>query len=173
METKNILVNATLDARKSFIDKNVKYAIENLNQMIKELETNEWNLDKVAPHPSSRTDNKWSYRQKQAMRSEYYKYFTSVNNSPTIVQLKTDAMEKTTKEAEENAALSFDKYIAKLTGKINNEITDAKLNGNLWNHSILSVTLKNGEIQNWKTQMIINRSAYNKLFNQFPTRLIK
>ena len=178
-KTFNILTDVTKDVRKSFIAKSVEYAKANLNQMVEQLRANDWDLDKVAPRPSTRTDNQWAYREKSATRNYHYRFFKSVEsvgmniNAPTIVKLKFDAVERMAREAEDSAAQSFDKYIHKLAGKIGDAVTKATLDGNLWSHSILTVTLKDGAVQKWKTMMIINRSIYGKLFNQFPTKLIK
>lgn len=47
---------------------------------------------------------------------------------------------------------------------------EADMTGNPWHGSTLHVTCVDGEKQSWNTQMIINQSKYQKLFNQFPSR---
>lgn len=42
-----------------------------------------------------------------------------------------------------------------------------------WGHSHVLITLDNSTTQLWKTRMIINVSCLGKVFNQFPTRLVK
>ena len=73
----------------------------------------------------------------------------------------------------EQAAAEYDAFIAKLVKKIGPVVT-AELDGNhVWSHSILTVVLKSGEQQRWKTQQITNISKYGKHFNQWPSRKMK
>lgn len=44
------------------------------------------------------------------------------------------------------------------------------MSGNIWTGTTLMVTTNDGEEQIWNTQMIINFSKYQKMFNQFPSR---
>jgi hypothetical protein len=55
-------------------------------------------------------------------------------------------------------------------GKIGKEITSARTNGLIWDCATIWAFCTDGEEQVWHTQCIINRSVYNKLFNQWPTR---
>ena len=49
---------------------------------------------------------------------------------------------------------------------------EAKLTGDCWNYSLLEITTEEGNIEVWKTRMIINISKLGKMFNQFPTRKV-
>lgn len=75
--------------------------------------------------------------------------------------------------ARKNASLQYDAFIAKLESKVGEHIS-AELTGNhVWGNSMLVVTKADGSVQKWKTQMIVNVSKRGKMFNQFPTRLVK
>ena len=68
---------------------------------------------------------------------------------------------------------SVDAYIYKLAEKIGKKVTAASIKGSLWDYSTLTVTCEGGEVQQWRTQCIINaRYEYNTIFNQWPTRRI-
>ena len=177
-ETINKLNIATKEARISFINKNVEIEQNNLKNMIKTLEKNNWDLDKIAPYPKSSAISPSNYRFAISIRRHYEQYFQSTQGSrrisePNIVALKQNAFDKVISEATKKSNASFDSYINKLSIKINSPVKSANLEGNLWQHSFLKVILEDNTIQIWKTQMIINSSVYGKLFNQFPTRLMK
>lgn len=70
------------------------------------------------------------------------------------------------------AEANFHAYVTKLADKVDGEITDAVVEGDLWSGSTLTLTV-DGQVQTWKTKCIINRSALGTLFNQFPTRRAK
>lgn len=75
-------------------------------------------------------------------------------------------------EAREQAAASYIGYVRKLVTKVG-ACDAAELVGNyVWSLSILNVT-KGATVERWKTQQIINVSKLGKVFNQWPTRLLK
>jgi len=95
-------------------------------------------------------------------------------NAPDTCVIDEEHVEHFIEARMRDAALAFEEYIYKLTKKINYEIVAVELVGNyLWSTSFLTVTLVDGTKQIWKTQMIINFSVYGKMFNQWPTRLVK
>lgn len=77
------------------------------------------------------------------------------------------------KQAVENAALEFDRYVYKLSIKTGAVKTATLKSQNIWENSLLTVELKDGEVQHWSTKMIVNFSKHGKAFNQFPTRQVK
>lgn len=74
-------------------------------------------------------------------------------------------------ETEQDAAASFDAYVAKLSAKVG-ECDAASVVGALWQGSTLTVT-KGATIERWTTKQILNVSCLGKVFNQWPTRLAK
>lgn len=69
---------------------------------------------------------------------------------------------------------NYDKFVAKLIGKVGLDVTTADLDGNhIWGHSILTITRSDGSVENWKTQTILNFSVHGTPFNQWPTRKTK
>jgi hypothetical protein len=72
----------------------------------------------------------------------------------------------------EAAGFSFDAYIVKLVTKVG-AVDSANVVGMfLWQGSTLTV-VKGSATEHWHTQQIINVSSLGKLFNQWPTRLLK
>jgi hypothetical protein len=74
----------------------------------------------------------------------------------------------------DNTAMHYDSYVAKMNQKTNFPIAaDFRWIGDVWGHSDLSVTLKDGTKEIWRTQVIINFSKYGLIFNQWPSRRVK
>jgi hypothetical protein len=61
-------------------------------------------------------------------------------------------------------------FMEKMIQKIGKPVVDAKMTGNIWTNAVLTVTTDDNEEQVWHTQMILNFSKYQKMFNQFPSR---
>lgn len=68
---------------------------------------------------------------------------------------------------------SFDSFVLKLDGKVGDHTAATLISGATWGYSILRVILADGTVQHWKTQQIVNSSSLGRLFNQWPTRLMK
>lgn len=88
------------------------------------------------------------------------------------ISIRHDAIDRLVTQAGEDAAAQFDAYVFKLTEKVG-ECVSATVDGKLWNYSVLTVTKADGTVERWKTQQILNVSVLGKLFNQWPTRLMK
>jgi hypothetical protein len=129
-------------------------------------------LDKAAPYPKAmcrkaayvQARNYRGFMSSLVKRSDSRRY-----NEPNICTWNPEGVARFLKDVAEDAAANFDAYVAKLTAKVG-EVTEAKVVGMLWNHSILTVTKPDGSVENWKTQMILNISCLGKVFNQWPTR---
>jgi hypothetical protein len=75
--------------------------------------------------------------------------------------------------AGEEASFSYTMFICKLIKKIG-DCASATLDGShVWGYSVLTATLADGTVQRWKTQQILNVSVLGKLFNQWPSRIVK
>lgn len=95
-------------------------------------------------------------------------------NEPVLADMDSEKIAQFIKDAKEQAAESFNAYVAKLNAKIG-PVQAARLSETqaLWSYSFLHVVLPSGETQIWKTQIICNVSKLGKVFNQFPTRKVK
>lgn len=80
----------------------------------------------------------------------------------------------------------FGSYASKLSMKIGTSIDSAEVQGALWSNSTLRVVISEpfnndttdapsleSRTEVWTTKMILNRSVYGLLFNQWPTRCAK
>lgn len=169
-------------------------AAEMLDKMYAALAAADWNLDVVAPEPRSMRDSKREYHQKKAARAAflsiasrdkarcdaaYREFYANPNRdlrerAATFVQRDQELANRYIKHAADEADAAFFGYVSKLTAKVGEGVVKAEVdNGSLWTHSILTITKADGSIQRWKTQCIINVSVLGKLFNQWPTRLLK
>lgn len=149
-------------------------ATEFINKVLDKIKAADWNLDTVAPAPNSRMGAA-EYKTAKERRA----LFSSVTKAknPVLrpgepnIRVPNDALinhyiETNVKSAED----SYHAFIAKMVLKVGKPVVDAKLTGNIWTDAILNVTTNDGEEQVWHTQMIINFSKYNRMFNQFPSR---
>lgn len=151
---------------------------ERIANCIAKLIAAEWNLDVVAPAGDYKADNEVKYRTKNGLRAFYLHFVKKVHtnvfarNTPAIVEVDNDGIEHMVTVARRDAAEQFEIYVAKLNGKINDEVMSAALAGtSVWSESHLTVVTRNKGTQVWHTQIIVNFSKLGKIFNQFPTRL--
>ena len=153
---------------------------ETLEKIRHQLEAADWDLLKVAPYPHTRMDRK-SYVSAKS-KFNFFDSLVTRNDPRQIVIYAKELLvtwdeakaQRVIEDAKVSAAFSYDKYVKKLNAKIGDH-TEAKLrnDSNLWYSSFLDVTLPSGEVVCWKTQMIVNVSSLGKLFNQWPTRIVK
>ena len=144
-------------------------------KLLDNLKKHDWDLDKVAPYPNSRTMSANEYKMASNKRS-LYKSITGSKGSvmkpgdPYIVSpepgLINHYVEMNAKGAEE----AYRNFMAKMIEKIGKPVIDAVMTGNIWTNATLTVTTDDGQQQVWTTKMILNFSKYQKMFNQFPSR---
>lgn len=152
-----------------------------IDNVTKRLKENDWDLQKVAPSPRTLFDRK-AYMESRRFRETIGK-FTSLDRNknrisrspsdPEYVIIDSGKVSRYLDYMEKEAEASFDAYIAKLAGKIGQEIKSAEVRGNLWQGSNLRIVTMADEEQIWNTKIIINRSKLGLLFNQYPTRRAK
>lgn len=132
-------------------------------------------LDKVAPYPNSRTMGASEYRTAQAKR-DLYRSITKPTKSmlspgePDIREPDQDKINRYIEMNKKGAEDAYRDFMEKMIQKIGKPVVDAKMTGNIWTNAILTVTTEDNEEQVWHTQMILNFSKYQKMFNQFPSR---
>lgn len=101
-------------------------------------------------------------------------YYYYLKDEPKPVKIDENKISDMVVRAQEFAALDFEAYVYKLVDKIgDHESASLSPMQGLWTHSMLTITKKDGTIQQWETKRIINRSCLGKLFFQWPTRLLK
>lgn len=132
-----------------------------------------WDLNKVAPYPRSTSGN---YQQQLALH-QFYSSITSPNvlgaRSPKDPDIRKENTSLTKRYIDMNvkaAEESYRGFMQKMISKIGKPVVDASMTGSIWTGATLSVTTNDGEKQVWHTQMILNFSKYQKMFNQFPSR---
>lgn len=177
--TTNLIALAVEPLRSEAMDRAEAKAKEVLLGISEKLTENNFDRDLFAPYPKG-TDFS-GYAPKKA----YYdlvRRCTKTNwpnasrsmKDPDIGKMDFDVSAKFVKDAREDASAQYDAFIAKLTTKVGEGVVKAELTGNhVWGYSFLFVTLEDGSVQKWKTQMILNVSKLGKIFNQFPTRKVK
>jgi flagellar basal body rod protein FlgC len=171
------------------------YCLEVIAKNLAKLEAVEWDANKLAPYPKyvskyGRETTHEIYRAYEAAQAkhssahtfvspvsssdEQQKYNDSAPRLPCMVTRDEVKVQRFISDSEEATADLYNMFVCKLVKKIGAEAVSAKLEGNhVWSYSILTVTLKDGTVQRWKTQQITNCSVLGKYFPQWPTRLMK
>lgn len=173
----NVIETAVLPLKADAVQRAEQEAQRMIARIIEALEAADWNLDAVAPRPHARMS-----REEYVRLLSKHDLFKSVTihtqtsrrpSEPDIRARSPEAEQRFISAAKQDAAFQYDLFVAKLVKKVG-EVSDAVLNGShVWGYSILTVTKPDGAVQKWKTQMIVNVSKLGKLFNQFPTRIVK
>lgn len=160
--------------RTVYVEKCREEAIKEYDRLIAKLEAAGWDLEVVATYPNAHV-GKSNYRLALAIRESFQEVTTWVTSTrrpgdPDLRRTTPEIKETYIQREIAASVASFDAFIHKLSTKILGEINTATLTGYAWSHSDLYVECEDGTTEKWHTEIIINRSKFNKLFNQFPTR---
>lgn len=152
-----------------------KRAKDFVNDRLEVLKKHGMDLDKVAPYPNSRTMGASEYKTAQAKRDLYRSITKSTKSSlsrgePDIREPNKVMIDRYIEMNKQGAEDAYRNFMEKMIQKIGKPVVDAKMTGNIWTNAVLTVTTDDGEQQVWHTQMILNFSKYQKMFNQFPSR---
>jgi hypothetical protein len=152
-----------------------KRAKDFVNDRLEVLKKHGMDLDKVAPYPSSRTMSASEYKTAQAKRDLYRSITKSTKSSlsrgePDIREPNKVMIDRYIEMNKQGAEDAYRNFMEKMIQKIGKPVVDAKMTGNIWTNAVLTVTTDDNEKQVWHTQMILNFSKYQKMFNQFPSR---
>lgn len=160
---------------KEYVEMARKRAEEFVKDKLDTLKKHGMDLDKVAPPPNSRTMGVSEYKSAQAKRDLYRSITKSTKGmlsrgEPDIREPNQVMIDHYVQLNVRGAEDAYKNFMEKMIQKIGKPVVDAKMTGNIWTNAILTVTTDDGEEQVWHTQMILNFSKYQKMFNQFPTR---
>jgi hypothetical protein len=177
-----LIADAVAPLRESAVQAAEEYARKKIAMVEEELEASGHDLQLCAPYPSSKL-SRLAY---QTALSKYklFSYLTKWRdmpgrrmNDPIYADIDADQVEEYIANTKNMAAMQYDAYVHKLVAKIGPvESASLEQGQNLWAHSILSVTKREGrEVygERWKTQQIVNVSKLGTIFNQWPTRKMK
>ncbi len=149
-------------------------ATEFINSKLDILKKADWHLNKVAPPPNTA---QYGYGDEYKAASAKRSLYTSITTSkprhigePDIVEPNRVAIKRYIDNAVNMAEISYRGFMEKMIEKIGKPVVDADMTGRIWDNALLTVTTDDGEKQVWHTQMIINFSKYQRMFNQFPAR---
>lgn len=151
-----------------------KRAQEFVDDRLAVLKKNDWDLNKVAPQPHSRMSSS-EYKSAQAKRDIYRTITKSKESStrtgqPDIREPNQTMIDRYIEMNAKGAEDAYRSFMEKMIQKIGKPVIHAKMAGSIWTNATLTVTTDDGEEQVWSTQMILNFSKYQKMFNQFPSR---
>jgi hypothetical protein len=170
------IAEAVEPLRASAIQHAAEYARTFVDRVLANLESHKWDLNSAYPQPNiSMGAIRYAFANMQrATASKLVTWRSSSirHGQPCFVDPCQKGCEKFIQDARENADATYTLFIEKLESKVGEHVR-ATLEGNhVWGHSVLTVLTPDGE-QKWKTQQIINVSKLGKVFNQWPTRLMK
>ena len=152
-----------------------KRAKDFVNDKLDTLKKHGMDLDKVAPPPNSRTMGASEYKTAQAKRDLYRSITKSTKDhlsrgEPDIREPNKMMIDRYIEMNKNGAEDAYRNFMEKMIQKIGKPVIDAKMTGNIWTNAVVTVTTDDNEQQVWHTQMILNFSKYQKMFNQFPSR---
>jgi len=152
-----------------------KRAKDFVHDKLETLKKHGMDLDKVAPPPNSRTMGASEYKTAQAKRDLYRSITKSTKSmlsrgEPDIREPNQVMIDRYIEMNKRGAEDAYRNFMEKMIQKIGKPVVDAKMTGNIWTNAVLTVTTDDNEEQVWHTQMILNFSKYQKMFNQFPSR---
>ena len=174
----NLIAEAVAPLKDVAVAQAANYAVRLIETVRANLAAANWNVEAVAPYPSSRL-GRADYRQ-GVSKYQFYRSLVDYRSDrgyhhdgdPVFVDMSPSKAERFIEEAKRDAAAQYEEYVAKLIRKVG-EVTEAKLRGTaLWFQSELDVVTVAGERQTWRTKMIVNVSVLGKVFNQWPTRQV-
>lgn len=158
----------------SHIEEYKKAAKERTQQIIDYrldlLKKADWDLNKVAPR---------SYDKTAAAKRGAFEAITKGTTyyprpgQPDIREPDQNKINRYIEMNVQGAEASYLEFIHKMVEKVGKPVVNATMTGNIWTNATLWVKCDDGEEQTWKTQMIINFSKYQTMFNQFPSRRVK
>jgi hypothetical protein len=162
--------------RDASVSRALGFAREYVSRVEARLQENGMDLNAAFPRPHARMSRK-DY---VAMKAAHDKAASLVlplksvrrRGEPLVVEMDQDRIAMFIEIIKADAASQFDAYVRKLENKVGKADSAEIDNAPLWNGSILTVRVA-GEVQRWKTQMILNVSSLGTLFNQWPTRQVK
>lgn len=170
--------DAVLPLKQAAEDRARKTIVDLIDKTLTDLLMAGNDLNVIAPYPRSGVGRK-EYHIRLARRNFIESITKSVKSSrrmdePHTRLPDTDRIARVVENCIEAATAAYDAYVFKLTGKIG-DVTDANLltTSGLWYDSKLAVVLPDGSTQTWSTKCILNCSSLGKVFNQWPTRLLK
>jgi len=131
-----------------------------------------FDLEVAAPYPKAGIGRE-RFKQALALRAHLSRFMQSDDDRFTRFSWSVDGAARFVQRQMEETAASFDSFVLKLDGKVGAHTAAELVIGATWCYSILRVTMADGTVQRWKTQSIVNCSVLGKLFNQWPTRLMK
>lgn len=160
-------------------DASIAYSIELARKYISRVEArlvaNGMDLNTAFPRPNTNMSRKDYIAMKAAhdKAASLVRPLQSVrrDGEPLIVEMNQDRIARFIEIIKADAASQFDAYVRKLEKKVGQADSAEIDNAPLWDGSILTVRVA-GEVQRWKTQMILNVSSLGTLFNQWPTRKV-
>ena len=177
--SQEIIANAVAPLKALATEKAIRLANELIADVVADFAAHGWDLLKCAPYPNSGIGRS-AYKAAIAKHNLYQLIARRVevsswrkNGDLDLFNKSEESEDLYVKRCVANAAQDFDMYVGKLCVKTG-EVTSASLevSSSVWGSSVLTVTKPDGSVR-WKTQMIINCSVLGKVFNQWPTRLVK
>lgn len=173
----DVVYKAVLPMKDMAMDRAEELFRKDIEKAAAALEKHGGDIDLIAPYPAEdqTRENRDQFQAVDMARMFFYSICTRPNAlvKPNLLALSAEKVEEEVAKTRRAAGAEFDAFVYKLNAKINDVTVKASITGNPWIGSHLIVETKNKGTQLWHTQIIVNRSKLGKLFNQFPTRLVK
>ena len=177
MSTEAILTTATMGYRQQVLEGATQYATDYVERVTRNLELNGYDLNVVAPLPTS----KMGRNEYVQMKNARCRIEALVNHAvasrrmgdPCIVFINPVKVENYIQEYRAAAIASVEAFVIKLADKVGDIVQATADKSPVWNGSVLTVAKADGTVERWHTKMSVNVSKLGKFYNQWPTRRIK
>lgn len=169
---------AVLPLKQKAIDAAEQYARQIVENVRKDLEDHNWDINAAAPYPMRAS---WG-REYEIAKSKYNRYHALTTQDPahrptyrmgepSYVIIDDKRIDSFVEQYKLMAAAQYEAFVAKLVAKAG-EHTAATLEtpSGVWDYSYVNVTTLDGTVDRWKTQCIGKYSKNGKFFHQWPTR---
>lgn len=132
------------------------------------------------PHPEDKTDryqietaNEMRQRAREVTQRDPKRQSAYGSKGSEYVVPNQAAIDSAVQKAKSHVTANYEAFVAKLNSKIGPVLEASAQGYDAWSSSLLTVKTVTGEIEKWRTNVIINRSSLGTLFNQWPTRKVK
>lgn len=178
-----VILQGLEPVRLAVFERSVAAQEADVQQTLVALQLVQMNRESYNPYPRNSVSEA-AHAEYKAKNALLHRYFRSDGGYGKLVALRADVKHVIETYAAKSALAYIQGYAVKLALKsgeaIANEpamkglsVASASVDSdNLWRDSVATLTMSDGKLQVWHTQMIWNTSCLGNSFNQWPTRRV-
>lgn len=138
------------------------------------LEAAGWDLNVAEPLPADLPKHDMRYQDALGRRDNLRRFTRrGPYGQEHVLVWGPDLAARHIQNARELAAQQYDMFTVKLVGKAGPIVSCTLEGSHVWGYSTLTVTKRNGTVEHWRTQQIVNVSSLGNPYPQWPTRRVR